>query len=221
MRDWKFLFEKYALRKHPPLEPQVWKVLNRIKGDLFVDVGANVGTYSVRLSSHFRRVYSFEPNPNVLPVLRRRIVERSRDNITVFPIALSDSNGEAEFYLDAHEGFTGSSETLVKTFKYNPGQVLGAGPTNTYVGKKNIIVSTATYDSQIRELADLVKVDVEGAEFRVLEGAKESLAAGNIKSIMVELHDKDAKDDLYGVLRGYGFKLQELDAHPRVFGSLS
>jgi FkbM family methyltransferase len=220
VKDWKFLFEKYVLREHPPLEPQVWKELNRVRGGLFVDVGANVGTYSIRLSSHFRRVYAFEPNPNVLPSLRKRIEERSRGNITVFPVALSDSNGQAEFYLDPHEGFTGSAETLVKVFKYNPGQVLGAGPTNTYVGQKSIIVPTATYDSKIRESADLVKIDVEGAEFQVLEGAKESLADGKIRRIMVELHDKDAKDNLGQILTGYGFKLKQLDPHPRIFGAL-
>ncbi len=220
VKDWKFLFEKYVLRKHPPLEPQVWKELSRVRGGLFVDVGANVGTYSIRLSSHFRRVYAFEPNPNVLASLRKRIEERSRDNITVFPVALSDSNGQAEFYLDPHEGFTGSAETLVKVFKYNPGEVLGAGPTNTYVGKKSISVPTVTYDSKIRERADLVKIDVEGAEFQVLKGAKESLADGKIRRIMVELHDKDAKDELYGILTGYGFKLKQLDPHPRIFGAL-
>jgi len=38
------------------------------------------------------------------------------------------------------------------------------GLTKTYVGRREIIVPTATYDTQIRELADLVKIDVEGAE---------------------------------------------------------
>ncbi len=70
-------------------------------------------------------------------------------------------------------------------------------------------------------LSDLVKIDVEGAEFHVLRGANDSLKTGKIKRIMVELHDKDAKDDLYGILSRYGFKLKQLDPHPRIFGSLS
>jgi FkbM family methyltransferase len=152
--------------------------------------------------------------------LRKRIEDRSRHNITVFPIALSDVNGQAEFYLDAHKGFTGSAETIVRVFKYNPGEVRGSGPAKTYVGKKSIMVPTATYDSKIRYTADLVKVDVEGAEFQVLKGAREALAEGRIRRIMVELHDKDAKNELYGILAGHGFKLKALDAHPRIFGSL-
>ena len=221
MKDWRFLFEKYLLRKHPPLEPEVWKELSRIRGGLFVDVGANVGTYSIRLSSHFRQIYAFEPNPNVLPALRRRVEDKSRHNITIFPMALSDLDGQAEFYLDAHEGFTGSAETLMPVFKYNPGPELGTGPAHTYMGKKSVSVTTATYDSRIRELADLVKIDVEGAEFRVLKGARKSLENQRIRRIMVELHDKDAKDELYSILNGYGFKLKQLDPHPRIFGSLS
>jgi FkbM family methyltransferase len=221
VKDWKFLFRKYVLGKHPPLEPQVWKELSRVRGDLFVDVGANVGTYSVRLSSHFRRVYAFEPNPNVLPVLRKRIEDKSKRNITIFPMALSDSNGQSEFFLDAHEGFTGSADTLMPVFKYNPGQGIGIGPAHTYIGKQSVMVPTATYDSKIRETADLVKIDVEGAEFNVLEGAREAFEQGRIRRIMVELHDRDAEDNLYRILAGYGFKVRRLDPHPRLFGSLS
>jgi FkbM family methyltransferase len=221
VRDWRFLIEKYLLGKHPPLEPQVWKELSKIRGGLFVDVGAYLGTYSVRLSSHFRRVYAFEPNPNIVPRLRKRIEDRSRHNITVFPIALSDANGQADFYVDIHRGFDGSADTLLRVFKYNPGELIGAGPAHTYLGKESVMVSTATYDSQIHENADLVKIDVEGAEFQVLKGARHALEEGRIRRIMVELHDKDARDELEGTLSRYGFKLKQLDPHPRLFGSLS
>lgn len=221
MKDWRFLLEKYILHKHPPLEPEAWKVLSQVKGRLFVDVGANFGAYSIRLSSHFDEVYAFEPDPNVLPALRRRIANKSRHNIVVFPIALSDIDGQAEFFLDSHEGFTSSAETLMPVFKYNPGPELGTGPANTYVGKKSVTVTTAEYDTKIRGSADLVKIDVEGAEFRVLKGARKALEEGRIKRIMVELHDKDARDELYRILGGYGFKLKQLDSHPRIFGSLS
>ncbi len=221
MKDWRFLFEKYLLGKHPPLEHQVWKELSRIRGGLFVDVGANVGVYSIRLSPHFRKVYAFEPNPNVLPALRRRVEEESRHNITIFPMALSDMDGQAEFFLDAHEGFTGSAETLMPVFKYNPGPELGTGPPHTYVGQKSVTVTTASYDSKIRDPADLVKIDVEGAEFRVLSGARKAFENRRIRRIMVELHDKDAKNELCGILVGYGFRLKELDPHPRIFGILT
>jgi FkbM family methyltransferase len=221
VKDWKFLFEKFLLGKHPLSEPEVWKELVRIKGDLFVDVGANVGTYSMRLSSHFRTVYAFEPNPHILPFLEKNVTNSSRQNITIFPVALSDTNGQSEFYLDRHEGFAGSVETIMPVFNYNPGLEAGSGPAHTYIGKENALVSTATYDSKVREVADLVKIDVEGAEFNVLRGAKDALTNGRIKRIMIELHDKNAKDELYGILAAYGFKLKQLDPHPRIFGSLS
>jgi FkbM family methyltransferase len=221
VKDWRFLFERYVLRKHPPLEPQVWKELSKIRGNLFADVGAASGMYSVRLSSHFRRVYAFEPNPNVLPVLRRRIEDKSKRNITVFPMALSDANGQAEFYLDAHEGFGGSADTLLKIFKYNPGPDPYRGPAYTYTGKKSVTVPVATYDSKIEGQAALVKIDVEGAEFQVLKGAEKALREGRVKSIMVELHDQDRQGELESLLSGYGFKLKQLDSHPRIFGSLS
>jgi len=152
--------------------------------------------------------------------LKNRISDSSRHNITIFPLALSDMNGQANFYIDPHEGFIGSAETLMPVFKYNPELGPGTGPAHTYIGRESVIVSAATYDSQVREMADLVKIDVEGAEFKVLKGAKDALNQGKIRRIIVELHDKDAKDDLFEILAGYGFKLKQLDSHPRIFGSL-
>ena len=93
MRDWRFIFEKYLLRKHPPLEPQVWTELSRIRGGLFVDVGAYLGTYSVRLSPHFRQVYAFEPNPSMYGILSENKRLNDLSNLTAEPLALSNQEG--------------------------------------------------------------------------------------------------------------------------------
>jgi methyltransferase FkbM-like protein len=46
-----------------------------------------------------------------------------------------------------------------------------------------------------------VKIDVEGAEFLVLEGMKESFAKQRVMNILVELHDRDRKEELETILR--------------------
>jgi FkbM family methyltransferase len=216
VKDYRFLFKKYVLRQYPAYEPQVRKELSKIRGDLFVDVGANVGIYAVGLASHFRSVYAFEPNPTVLPELRWRIRKSRKSNIVVFPMALTDLNGQAEFYLDAQKRFSVLTDTLLRVLKYDPGRDQNAGLTRTHAGRKKIVVPTATYDTQIRESADLVKIDVEGAEFLVLKGAKQALESGRIRRLMVELHDPDRRGELENLLTGYGFKLRKLDPHSRI-----
>ncbi|HEV2120281.1 MAG TPA: FkbM family methyltransferase [Candidatus Bathyarchaeia archaeon] len=211
MKDYRFLFKKYVLRKYPAYEPQVRRELSRIRGDLFVDIGANVGIYTVRLASHFRSVYAFEPNPNVLPELRWRIRRSRRNNIVVFPMALANANGKAEFYLDAQRTFSMPTDILLRLFRFEPGRDQNAGLTKTHHGRKKITVPTAAYDSQVPESADLVKIDVEGAEFLVLEGAKKALESGRIRRLMIELHDLERQGELEDLLTGYGFNLRKLD----------
>jgi hypothetical protein len=58
-----------------------------------------------------------------------------------------------------------------------------------------------TFDRLLSEpTADLVKIDVEGAEFLVLEGMKESFASRRVSNILVELHDRDRKAELEAIL---------------------
>jgi hypothetical protein len=124
--------------------------------------------------------------------------------------------GKAEFYLDAQRRFSVPTDILLRIFRYNPGRDQNVGLTRTHAGRKKIIVPTAAYDTQIRESADLVKIDVEGAEFLVLRGAKQALESGRIRRLMVELHDLDRRSELEDLLTGYGFKLRKLDPYSRL-----
>ena len=82
-------------------------------------------------------------------------------------------------------------------------------------------VAVRKYDDVILgETADLGKVDVEGAEFSVLRGAGIALSENRIRSIMVELHNRDQTQELLKLLESYGFDTQLLDSHPRIFGKL-
>jgi FkbM family methyltransferase len=125
------------------------------RGDTTVDVGANLGLYTRTLAKLSAMVHAFEPSRGVATILRRT----SHRNVVVHEVALSDSDGYAELHIPrdgAH--LTHSLASL------EPDAVAG----------QDVIASTvprARLDSVIHADVTFVKVDVEGHELNVLEGA--------------------------------------------------
>ena len=209
MTDWKFIFEKWIMRKHRPgyTEKKVEKALRKIKGDVFVDVGANVGYYSILLRPNFRKVYAFEPNVDLL--------NSWEADVTKIPCALSNFDGEADFYLGTG---IGSADTLLPAFKYRPG--VQTGFKNVPL-EKSIRIPVRTYDSFFAhessfEKVDLVKIDVEGAELLVLQGMEGSLSRHLIRNIMIEIHDIEEEPSITKYLKSFGFSIIRIDSHPHL-----
>ncbi len=181
-------------------EKNVRNLLKSIHGDCFYDVGANIGYYSLLLRHNFRQVYAVEPLPSNVRQLKRRLSVRFVRNVIVVPVALSDKNGVATFYVNPDQknifnNFSASS--LFEKFESRP---CDHGPSRIYAGSP-ISVETMTFDRLLSEpTADLVKIDVEGAEFLVLEGMRESLARRRVSNILVELHNRDRKEELESIL---------------------
>ena len=202
-KDWKFLAEKYFLRKHPEFEPEVRRALKSFSCDLAVDVGANMGVHTRLLARRFKTVYAIEPSPKALAVLYMRKPE----NVKVFEMALSSQVGTTEFFTDRHPVTTSPADTILPTFKYNPSpsrKGWPSGEAHTYHGEKGLTVKTTTFDTILGErIVDLVLIDVEGAEFVVLEGMKTSINKGRVRAALVELHDIDRRTELEQLFPGY------------------
>jgi hypothetical protein len=184
LKDWKFLAEKYLQGKHrpfqPPNEPAVRKAFEQIRGDVFVDIGANAGYYTIRYAKNFDRVFAVEPEPYTINELYRRLKKKAlAGRVTVKPYRLGRIDGERE--------------QLDRTF------------------------DTLFYPLDVT----LVKMDVEKAEFDVLEGMKMSLATHRVQNMMIELHLPERAVELVGILTRYGFSVQQLDQHPRFMARLS
>jgi FkbM family methyltransferase len=205
MIDWRFILRKYVFqRSRFQYEPEVKKALRKLHGKIFVDVGANTGRYSRALAKNFTWVYAFEPNPKVLPALKFNT--RFRRNIVVVPVALSDSTGTATLYDSGLDPLTGAASTILPKFEYFPasqpkGQV--------FEGRHGCVVETVRFDEYFPG-ADLVKIDVEGAEFQVLAGMGDAIS--RVKNICVELHNRHSKLGLEQGLRAHGFSLRWLDS---------
>lgn len=140
--------------------------------DTVFDIGANVGlwtTYILRRGVEF--VYCFEPNHTALRDLRNNMIP---DATIVVDKAVSYENGQ----LELHSG----ANSLLSSF-YTPGD--GNPRPNSYT------VDTITIDTAIKEFGlskvDLVKMDIEGAEFEIIEHLTKEVY-DKIKYFIVELH---------------------------------
>jgi FkbM family methyltransferase len=120
-----------------------------------VDVGANCGLYTRRLARLSRQVHAFEPSQQMARLLRRT----SARNVRIHEIALSDHDGDAELFIPQGED----------------GLVHGLASLEARVGSSGRSISAhvpiARLDAVIHQDVAFVKVDVEGHELNVLNGA--------------------------------------------------
>ncbi|MFC1869617.1 FkbM family methyltransferase [Thermodesulfobacteriota bacterium] len=173
-----------------------------------IDVGANIGLYTVLLGNLVGKtghVWSFEPFPPVVNYLKKNIELNKLTNITVIEMAVAEKEGVLDFHV-----FPEGCDV------YNS---LGAAnrPTEQLQAVQKIPVRVTTLDTIAYEVGiteiDLLKIDVEGAEERVLKGAEKIIRRNpNIKIIM-EIYEPSAKqcgcssDRMIEMLLEWGFSI--------------
>ena len=135
-----------------------------------LDVGANIGLYSLGLS-HLApegRVYAFEPSPGTYGHLQANVETNGAANVEAFNLAVSDTTGTVRFH--DFSFFSAGS------FSSDKGSLLSS---ESY-GSQAFEAATTTVDDFVADQGidrvDLIKVDVEGAELSVLAGAEKTLA---------------------------------------------
>jgi FkbM family methyltransferase len=134
-------------------------------GDNALDIGGNIGLQSIRMAQcvgDTGKVYAFEPLIYLQKKLSRNISLNKVLNITIFPCALSDKESEADFAINKASWNQG-------TFSLT-NDISGAE-------KQHVIVKVADHMSEIQSLSSLglVKIDVEGFEYQVLQGLTQTL----------------------------------------------
>lgn len=130
-------------------------------GMTVVDIGANVGHYSLiaaRMVGDSGRVFSFEPDPHNFDLLSRNIELNGFTNVTALNMAVSEKKGSLTLHLD----------------KYNlGGHSLSAG--NVLIDDGTVDVDTVSLDeyfeNEAGEWVDVIKMDTQGAEGLIVEGA--------------------------------------------------
>ncbi|MGH0029495.1 MAG: FkbM family methyltransferase [Myxococcota bacterium] len=176
-------------RHWEPIETH-WFVQSLRPGDVVVDVGANVGYYTLiasRLVGETGRVYAFEPDPESFALLTRNVRESGLDNVVLEQKGVSDRAGTLELYLSEsnrgdHRIFQPEGES-----------------------RRTIEVESVALDDYFagrHAEVDFVKIDTQGAELLILRGMREILAGNDRLVLAVEYAPK--------LLREFGFDALEL-----------
>ena len=218
MIDWRWILKNRVLpSRMPEPELQVKHALLQVHGTLFVDIGANFGMYSLLLRKNFEKIVAIEPSPYSLPTLTRRT--RRCGNITIMNLALSDRDETATLFVSSPRQEPKRRFLLrwyyhVKWYSPHGGDTLLEVHPQGAQNASTVDVKTLRYDSLFSNLkVDLVKMDVEGGEFKVLAGMHESLSRGKVHNIVVEIHDDSRRSSLESILNGYNFVPEWVDSN--------
>ncbi len=144
-----------------------------------IDIGANRGIWADEMSRLTETVWAFEPNPKLFAFLNKA----AADTVRCDAIALSDSDGEAELLIPGEKGrYSNQGASL------NPDKV-GDRP------HMRVTVRTAPLDSLDPPSTGFLKIDVEGHERAVLEGAR-GLIARDKPAMIIEIEERHTGRDL-------------------------
>lgn len=138
---------------------------------IFVDIGANVGTFTLVAARRALRgeVHAFEPSAHHFARLSRNVTLNRFENVVLNQKGLYDQPGEAVLFLPSKAGEMNNS---------------GAASLYTRGGSEvqqfSEAIALVRLDDYVRDRAitnlDIIKIDIEGAEIRALEGARETIA---------------------------------------------
>jgi FkbM family methyltransferase len=142
-----------------------------------LDCGANVGivTFYFKREHPGARITAFEADPEIASALSRNVEQNALSQVDVVAAAVWDEAGETTFAAEGADSGGIASEYRGET-------------------RKRITVPTIRLRDVIasEERIDLLKLDVEGAEHRVLADCEPEL--GRVRAMILELHDFDARD---------------------------
>jgi FkbM family methyltransferase len=166
-----------------------------------VDVGANVGMFTIALSAAVGpsgRVMAFEPFPPNLDRLQRNLHLNEIRNVDVLPLAVDRKEGATTLHLSNDPAFHSTTEVRETERSLND----------------TITVQTASLDGAWTRAGSpavsVLKIDVEGGEFLVLSGAAVLLARCR-PAILIEVTEEEELQEITTFLEAYGYHARQPD----------
>ena len=158
--------------------------------EILIDIGANIGFYSILSSDRFKQIYSFEPNERNFKVLKKNIENNKLKNIQILNFGL----GENE------EVLIGNSNTKGELF-----QTSGFAINKDNKKGERVLVKRGDDVLHFQNNTLTIKIDVEGFEFFVLKGLKNTLV-NNRCILQIEIWEKNI-DEVHRFLKSLCYNM--------------
>jgi FkbM family methyltransferase len=172
-----------------------WLLARARGGTTVIDVGANVGMFTVPLAAAAERVLALEPAPANVERLEDNLRRNALENVTVRPVAVGERPGTLVLRLGDDPMFHSTTEVADRR---------GTGD--------ELEVEATTLDAEWRAAGSpdvsVVKVDVEGGEPPVLRGAGGLLAAQR-PALLLEAGTTERLRELESILAPYGYRVAQ------------
>ena len=176
------------------------------EGMTFLDVGANIGYYTAlaaRAVGPAGKVIALEPDPESFKCLEQTIAANGTENVQAFPVAASDASAVLPLYI--------SADNRGDNRLYAPGE------TRPQVEVQAVATDALLAENKI-ETVDLIKIDVQGYEPKVIAGLRDTITRSPKLTLLTEFWPKGIRDaggdpnDFLNTLRDLGLTLHELKA---------
>ncbi len=190
----------------PELCESISNNLKGVKHPMVLDIGANIGLITLDILSKFpeSKIFCFEPGLIQSRLLKRTIEENDIKNVTVERYAVGDFDGQSDFYV--HTGKDSAKDGLVNTGR-------GEKAEKTTIKIKKL---DSWWKENSQPKIDLIKIDTEGAELKVLNGATELLKKES-PVIYFELYEKNISafgikaSEIISLLEGLNYEVKTLE----------
>lgn len=163
---------------------------NTKKDSICFDIGANVGFYSLLFARYGKEVISFEPLSRNIYYLYKTININQIKNIKIIPCAISEFV-DISWFEEGSNCATGKINSLGKL----PVFTLSV---DYFINKTNIV-------------PNIIKIDVEGAEFCVLKGARKCIAENRPK-ILISIHGDELRTACIGFIKEFNYGINPIDS---------
>lgn len=179
-------------------DDEVYRFASENSSPLIIDCGSNIGLSIIYFKSLYptARVLGFEPDPVIFSLLKENITEFDLSDVELFQKAVWIENSDRMSFIQ-DKGLGG------RLAEQSPAQ-------------GTVMIETVRLKDLLVCPVDLLKLDIEGAEFDVISDVRQELMV--VKSLFVEYHSKSEKPQQLGqmleILRNAGFRYHIKDAYP-------
>ncbi len=180
-------------------------------GDIFYDVGANVGAYSFIadvVTGGLARIFAFEPGSTTYAALVQNIfLNNCHQRIIPLPLALSDYTGLRIFHYSSI--VPGAASHVMPDVNIR---------LTSNIQTQSQYILSFRIDDLINQLGlpapNLIKIDVDGSEIAVIQGAVRVLCGSTLRSLLIEVDEQAPQTpELVQMLDGFGFYLASRHHH--------